>query len=67
MKALNAISLILLILGGLNWLSVGLFEYDVVNEIFGGTDEVGTRIVYTVVGLAALYALVLLPKVVKDD
>jgi uncharacterized membrane protein YuzA (DUF378 family) len=66
MKALNVISLILIILGGLNWLSVGLFEYDVVSEIFGGATEVGSQIVYTVVGIAALYALVLLPKVSKD-
>lgn len=35
MKALNVISLILIILGGLNWLSVGLFNYDVVSEVFG--------------------------------
>lgn len=67
MKALNVLSLILVILGGLNWLSIGLFEYDVVSEIFGGADEVGSRIVYTVVGVAALYALALLPKVAKDD
>ncbi len=67
MKALNVISLILIILGGLNWLSVGLFEYDVVSEIFGVADEVGSRIVYTVVGIAALYALALLPKVSKDS
>jgi uncharacterized membrane protein YuzA (DUF378 family) len=66
MKALNVISLILIILGGLNWLSVGLFEYDVVSEIFGGASEVGSRIVYTVVGVAALYALSLFPKVSKD-
>ncbi len=45
MKALNVISLILVILGGLNWLSVGLFEYDVVSEIFGGAAEVGAKIV----------------------
>lgn len=67
MKVLNVIALIILILGGLNWLSVGLFEYDIVGEIFGAADEVGTRIVYTVVGIAALYALALLPKVAKDD
>lgn len=66
MKALNVIGLILVILGGLNWLSVGLLEYDVVSEIFGGTDEVGSRIVYTVVGIAALYSLMLIPKASKD-
>jgi len=66
MKALNVISLLIIILGGLNWLSVGLFEYDVVSELFGGADEIGSQIVYTVVGIAALYALALLPKVTKD-
>ncbi len=66
MKALNVISLILVILGGLNWLSVGLFEYDVVSELFGGADEVGSKIVYIIVGIAALYAIALFPKVAKD-
>lgn len=66
MKTLNVISLIILILGGLNWLSVGVFEYDVVSEIFGGATEVGSKIVYIVVGVAALYALSLLPKAAKD-
>ncbi|MBB6670321.1 DUF378 domain-containing protein [Cohnella nanjingensis] len=67
MKVLNVISLILVILGGLNWLSVGLFEYDVVSEIFGGSTEVGSKIVYIVVGVAALYALSLFSKVARDD
>jgi len=67
MKALNVISLILVILGGLNWLSVGLFEYDVVSELFGGAAEVGSKIVYIVVGIAALYTIALLPKVAKDN
>lgn len=67
MKAFNVISLILIILGGLNWLSVGLFKYDVVSEVFGGTEEVGSRIVYIVVGVAALYALSLFGKVTSED
>ncbi|OME81362.1 DUF378 domain-containing protein [Paenibacillus sp. FSL A5-0031] len=67
MKALNVISLILIILGGLNWLSVGLFNYDVVSEVFGGTEEVGSRIVYIIVGVAALYALSLFGKVTSED
>jgi uncharacterized membrane protein YuzA (DUF378 family) len=66
MKVLNIISLILTIIGGLNWLSVGVFKYDVVSEIFGGTEEVGSRIVYIVVGVAALYALSLLWKVSRE-
>ncbi|MFC5703234.1 DUF378 domain-containing protein [Cohnella faecalis] len=67
MKALNLISLVLIILGGLNWLSVGLFEYDVVSELFGGSDEVGSKIVYTIIGVAALYAISLLPRAAKDN
>lgn len=66
MKTLNLISLVLVILGGLNWLSVGLFEYDVVSELFGGSTEVGSKIVYIIVGVAALYAISLLPKVSKE-
>jgi uncharacterized protein len=65
-KTLNLISLIILILGGLNWLSVGVFEYDVVSEIFGGATEVGSKIVYIVIGAAALYTLSLIPKATRD-
>lgn len=67
MKALHIIALILTVLGGLNWLSVGLFEYDVVSEIFGGSTEVGSKIVYIVVGVAAIWALSFFPKVTKDN
>lgn len=66
-KALNLVALLLIILGGLNWLSVGLFEYDVVSELFDGSDTTGARVVYTIVGIAALYSLALLTKVTKDD
>lgn len=66
MKSLNLISLVLVIIGGLNWLSVGLFEYDVVSELFGGSTEVGSKIVYIVIGAAALYAISLLPKASKE-
>lgn len=66
MKSLNLISLVLVIIGGLNWLSVGLFEYDIVSELFGGSTEVGSKIVYIVIGAAALYAISLLPKASKD-
>lgn len=63
MPALNIIALILLIVGGLNWGLVGLFNFDLVAALFGGT--VGThstlsRIVYTLVGAAALYGFLLL-------
>lgn len=62
MKALTTIVLILLIVGGLNWLLVGLFRFDLVATIFGGVGTLLARIIYTVVGLCAIYTLVLLPK-----
>lgn len=56
MKALKLISLILLIVGGLNWLLVGLFGWDV-GMIFGGQGAVVSRIVYILVGLAAIFSI----------
>ncbi|WP_027086612.1 DUF378 domain-containing protein [Cohnella panacarvi] len=67
MKALKLVSLIITILGGLNWLSVGAFEYDVVSEIFGGADEVGSKIIYIIVGVASILSLAVLRDVAKDD
>lgn len=56
------IALILVIIGALNWGLVGLFEYDLVAEIFGGQGAVGSRIVYTLVGLAGLVSIGLFGK-----
>jgi uncharacterized membrane protein YuzA (DUF378 family) len=55
------IALILLIVGGLNWLLVGLLEFDLVAAIFGGQTAVLSRIVYIVVGLSAIWVLVRTP------
>lgn len=56
MKTLDVIALALLIVGGLNWLLVGLFQFDLVATIFGGENSVLTRIIYAIVGLCAIYA-----------
>lgn len=56
----DRISLVLLIVGGLNWGSIGLFKFDIVSWIFGGQDNVFARIIYTVVGLCALWCISLL-------
>lgn len=56
MKALDAVALVLVIVGGLNWLLVGLFELDVVAAVFG-EGSVLAKIVYVLVGLAALWML----------
>lgn len=57
MKALDVTALVLIIIGGLNWGLVGLFDYNLVAALFGD-DSVVTRVVYSLVGLAALWAIV---------
>lgn len=57
MRALNIITLILVIVGGINWGLVGLFQFDLVAAIFGGQDAVLSRIVYILVGLSALWQI----------
>jgi uncharacterized protein len=56
MKLLNIIVTILLIVGGLNWGLVGVFEFDLVQNIFG--QGAFARIIYTLVGLAAVCKIV---------
>ena len=56
----NKIALILLIIGGLNWGSIGLFGFDFVGAIFGGLLSVFSRIIFTIVGLAALWGIFML-------
>lgn len=57
---IDRIALILAIIGGLNWGSIGLFRFDIVAWICGGQTSVVARIVYTVVALAALWCVSLL-------
>ncbi|KAB7770190.1 DUF378 domain-containing protein [Xanthomonas maliensis] len=58
MKAINIITLVLLIVGGLNWGLVGLFQFDLVAALFGGQEALLSRVVYTLVGISALWQLV---------
>jgi uncharacterized protein len=55
-KTVNVIAMILLIIGGLNWGLVGLFNVDLVAAIFGAGSALA-RIVYVIVGLCALWGL----------
>jgi uncharacterized membrane protein YuzA (DUF378 family) len=57
MKTLNVITLALIIIGGLNWGLVGFFQYDLVAEIFGGQGSAGARVIYSLVGLSALWQI----------
>ncbi|HHW46320.1 MAG TPA: DUF378 domain-containing protein [Clostridiales bacterium] len=57
---LDRICLILAIIGTLNWGSVGLFEFDVVAWLFGGSDSIISRIIYVVIALAGIWCISLL-------
>ena len=57
---MDRISLLLIIVGALNWLLVGLFQFDLVAWICGGQASLGARIIYAVVGLAGLWSISLL-------
>ncbi len=60
MKIMDRIALILNIIGGINWGLIGIFKFDLVAWIFGGQDAVLSRIIYTLVGLAAIWCISLL-------
>lgn len=53
-------ALVIVIIGAINWLAVGLFQFDLVAAMFGGVSGIISRIVYTVVGLAGIYSVSLL-------
>lgn len=57
---LDKISLGLVIIGALNWGSIGLFQFDIVAWIFGGQGAILSRIVYTLVALAGIWCISLL-------
>jgi uncharacterized membrane protein YuzA (DUF378 family) len=57
MKKFDVLAAVLLLVGGLNWALVGLFQFDLVAAIFGGQSAALARVVYVVVGLCALYQM----------
>jgi uncharacterized membrane protein YuzA (DUF378 family) len=65
MKSLHKISFILLIIGGLNWLLVGLFGWDV-GMLFGGQMAIISKIVYVLVGLSAINEIIIHKSICKD-
>jgi uncharacterized membrane protein YuzA (DUF378 family) len=70
MRYLDALARLLIVVGGLNWGLVGLFKFDLVAWICGGLDfgqtNAASRIIYVLVGIAALYQLVLLPALLAN-
>ncbi len=57
---LDRISLILVIIGAINWGSIGLFQFDIVSWLFGGQGAIVSRIIYTLVALAGIWCISLL-------
>ena len=57
---MDRIALILTIIGALNWGSIGLFQFDIVAWICGGSSSVLSRVIYTVVALAGIWCLSLI-------
>ena len=58
MKQLHMVSFLLLVVGGVNWLLVGLFQFDLVESLLGGVSPSLVKLVYILVGLAAVYEVV---------
>jgi len=54
---LDRLALLLTVIGGINWGSVGLFGFDIVSWICGGSDSIVSRIIFTLVGLSALWCI----------
>ena len=65
-RVLNWIAIVLVVIGGLNWLLVGAFDFDLVAALFGEMSGV-SRAVYVLVGLAALYTLFAAPRFIRHD
>lgn len=57
---LDRTSLIVTIIGAINWLLVGLFQFDLVAFLLGGQTALLSRIVYTIVGIAGIWCISLL-------
>ena len=64
MSALKALSVILVVIGGLNWGLVGIFKFDLVATIVGDMSVIA-RLVYALVGVSAAYLLIQIPKIIK--
>ncbi|MGM9532126.1 DUF378 domain-containing protein [Intestinibacter sp.] len=61
---LKKIALLLTIIGALNWGCIGIFGFDLIGYLFGGTYSVLSRIIYAIVGLSGVY---LIPSLMSKD
>lgn len=67
MKTVNIVTQILLIIGGLNWLLVGAFQFDLVAALFGGQAAILSRIIYILVGASAVWQITRVGALMNDD
>ncbi len=58
MRILNIIAFITLLVGGINWLLIGVIQFDLVAFIFGGMTAVFSRLIYILVGLASIWLII---------
>ncbi len=54
MKTLQRIALVLTIIGALNWGLIGFFEFNLVTSLFGDTNSVISRIIYSIIAIAGV-------------
>ena len=68
MNTIDNIALTLVIVGAINWGSIGLFGFDIVGALFGGQQAVLSRIIFAIVGIAGLWSIGILfkDKVMRD-
>lgn len=64
MKIVNIVALLLLVIGGLNWGLIGLFEFNLVDFLFG-VGSILSRIVYILVGASAVWCIGLFAKIME--
>lgn len=66
MRTLEIIAITLLIIGGINWGLIGLFDFNLVALICGGAESVLTKIVYILVGISGLLGIKVLIELIED-
>ena len=54
---MDRLSLLLVIIGAINWGLVGLFQFDLIAFLFGGQAALVSRVLYTIVGAAGLWSI----------
>lgn len=59
---MSIIAFVIVVFGSLNWLSIGLFQYDLVAGLFGYQGSIFSRIVYIVIGICSIYLIYVIIK-----